>query len=205
MPIATPNILERFFLHSFMHELEPYYNWLHIYISEEDEHSPFYGVTHSEFEYTDTVYNFYIHPQWDYFGSRTLYLKVLMADYDEHYAIIEMIGEWNDAVENDIMTLKREVLEPFMDKGIVKFILIAENVLNFHAGDKDYYEELHEELSDNEGWIVCLNLPEQSQYDFKHTRLNQYLELMDIIDWRIYKPYHLYKKINDIMNKRITL
>ncbi len=36
-----------------------------------------------------------------------MYLKVLMADYDEHYAIIELIGEWNDAIENDIMELKR--------------------------------------------------------------------------------------------------
>ncbi len=60
-------------------------------------------------------------------------LKVLMADYDEKYAIIELIGEWNDAIENDIMELKREVLEKFMYEGIVKFILIAENVLNFHS------------------------------------------------------------------------
>ena len=30
-------------------------------------------------------------------------MKVLMADYDEKYAIIELIGEWNDAIENDIM------------------------------------------------------------------------------------------------------
>lgn len=188
-----------------MHELEPYYNWLHIYVSEEDERSPFYGAEHSEFEYTDTIYNFYIHPQWDYFGSRTLYLKVLMADYDEHYAIIEMIGEWNDAVENDIMTLKRDVLEPFMNQGIVKFILIAENVLNFHSSDKDYYEELYEELTDQDGWIVSLNMPEQSQYDFKRAHLNQYIELMIIDDWRIYKPYHLFKKIDDTLVKRIPL
>jgi len=31
------------------------------------------------------------------FGSRTLYLKVLLADYDEHYVVIELFGEWNDA------------------------------------------------------------------------------------------------------------
>lgn len=186
-----------------MHDLEPFYNWQHIYISEEDERSPFYGVEHSQFEYTDTVYNFYIHPLWDYFGSRTLYMKVLMADYEERYAVIELIGEWNDAVENDIMTIKREVLENFMDEGIHKFVLIAENVLNFHSGDSDYYEELHEELTDTNGWIVCLNMPEQTQYEFRRAKLYQYIELMNLENWRVYKPYHLYKKIDGEIMARL--
>lgn len=82
-----------------MHNIEPFYNWRHIYISEEDRLSPFYGRAYSEFEFSQTVYNYYIHPQWDDFGSRTLFLKVLLADYEEKYAIIELIGEWNDAVE----------------------------------------------------------------------------------------------------------
>jgi hypothetical protein len=187
-----------------MHDLEPFYNWQYIYVSEEDERSPFYGIEHSEFEYTDAIYNFYIHPQWDYFGSRTLYMKILMADYEEGYAIIEMIGEWNDAVENDIMTLKREVLENLMDEGIYKFILIAENVLNFHSAEKDYYEELHEELSDAGGWAVCLNMPESSQYDFIRTKLDQFIELIEIENWRVYKPYHLFKKIDEELTQLNT-
>ena len=77
-----------------------------------------------------------------------------MADYAEKYAIIELIGEWNDAIENDIMELKREVLEKFMYEGIYKFILIAENVLNFHSSDKEYYEELFEEVTEENGWVV---------------------------------------------------
>lgn len=186
-----------------MHELEPYYNWLHIYVSEEDGRSPFYGAEHSEFEYTDTIYNYYIHPQWDYFGSRTMYMKILMADYEEGYAIIEMIGEWNDAVENDIMTMKRNVLEAFMDQGIHKIILIAESVLNFHSSDKEYYEELYEELSDSAGWIVCLNMPQQTQYDFRRAKLNQFIELMEIETWRVYKPYHLFKKIDGELMARL--
>ena len=108
-----------------MHEIEPFYNWRHLYVSEEDERSPFYGRIYSEFEYTQTIYNYYIHPQWDDFGSRTLYLKVLLADYDEQYVIIELFGEWNDAIENDIMNLKREVTDKFFEAGITKFILIA--------------------------------------------------------------------------------
>jgi hypothetical protein len=186
-----------------MQDLEPFYNWQYIYVSEDDERSPFYGIEHSQFEYTDTVYNFYIHPQWDYFGSRTLYMKILMADYEEGYAIIEMIGEWNDAIENDIMTIKREVLENLMDEGIYKFILIAENVLNFHAAEKDYYEELYEELSEAHGWAVCLNMPQSSQYDFFRTKLNRFIELMEIENWRVYKPYHLFKKIDEELMHRL--
>lgn len=173
-------------------------------MSEEDQLSPFYGREYSEFEFTQTVYNYFIHPQWDDFGSRTLYVKVLMADRDEKYAIIEMIGEWNDAIENDIMELKREVLEKFMYEGISKFILIAENVLNFHSGGTEYYEELFDELMDENGWIVCLGMPSQTQYDFKHAHLNRYIELMEIENWRIYKPYHLFKKIDTEISARLT-
>lgn len=187
-----------------MHDIEPFYNWRHIYVSEEDQLSPFYGRNYSEFEFSQTVYNYYIHPQWDDFGSRTLYLKVLLADYEEKYAIIELIGEWNDAVENDIMELKREVLEKFMYEGIHKFILIAENVLNFHSGGSDYYEELHEEITDANGWIVCLDMPVQTQYDFRKARLNRYIELMELDNWRTYKPFHLYKKIDNELSARLS-
>lgn len=101
-----------------MHEIEPFYNWRHIYIAEEDKKSPFYGREYSEFEFTQTVYNYFIHPQWDDFGSRTLYLKIIYTDYELNFAIIEMIGEWNDAIENDIMELKREVIDKLMEHGI---------------------------------------------------------------------------------------
>jgi len=187
-----------------MHNIEPFYNWRHIYVSEEDSLSPFYGRTYSEFEFSHTVYNYYIHPQWDDFGSRTLYLKVLLADYEEKYAVIEMLGEWNDAVENDIMELKREVLEKFMYEGINKIILIAENVLNFHSGDSEYYEELAEEMNEANGWIVCLNMPEPTQYDFRRAHLDRYIELIELDNWRTYKPFHLFKKIDNELKARLT-
>lgn len=185
-----------------MHEIEPFYNWRHIYVSEEDERSPFYQREYSEFEFTQTIYNYYIHPQWDEFGSRTLYLKVIMADYEEKYAIIELIGEWNDAIENDIMTLKRDVIDVLLSNGINKYILIAENVLNFHNSDAEYYKEWFDEITDEGGWIVCLNMPSQTQYDFRKAKLNYYIELMDMENWRIYKPFHLFKLIdNNIMTR----
>lgn len=187
-----------------MHTLEPFYNWRHIYITEEDRMSPFFGVQHSEFQFTQTVYNYYIHPQWDEFGSNTLYLKLIYADYELKFCVIELIGEWNDAIENDIMTLKREVIDKLLINGITKFILVAENVLNFHSGDKDYYEEWYENTSDENGWIVALNMPEQTQYDFKKRKLHQIVELMEIIDWRSFKPYHLFKKIDELINRRLS-
>jgi hypothetical protein len=45
-------------------------------------------------------------------------MKVLYADYEKGYTIIEFIGEWNDAINNDIMMLKREILELMIDNGI---------------------------------------------------------------------------------------
>ncbi len=187
-----------------MHTIEPFYNWRHIYVSEEDKLSPFYRREYSEFEFSQTVYNYYIHPQWDDFGSRTLYLKILDIDYELHFAIIEFIGEWNDAIENDIMELKREVMDKLFAQGVTKYILITENVLNFHSGDKDYYEEWYEEVTEANGWIVSLNMPEATQHDFKKRKLNYYIELMQIIEWRVYKPYHLFKKIDDELMKRLA-
>jgi hypothetical protein len=187
-----------------MHNIEPFYNWRHIYVAEEDEQSPFFGRPHSEFEFTHTVYNYYIHPQWDEFGSRTLYLKVIYVDYELHFAVIEFSGEWNDAIENDIMQLKREVIDVMEKQGIVKFILVTENVLNFHSSDREYYQEWYDDVSDENGWIVSLNMPEATQQDFKKKKLNYYVELMDLPDWRVYKPYHLFKKIDDIISHRLA-
>ena len=186
-----------------MHEIEPFYNWRHIYIAEEDKRSPFFGRKYSEFTYSQTVYNYYIHPQWDEFGSKTLYMKIIYVDYELNFAIIELLGEWNDAIENDIMELKREVIDLLYKQGISKYILITEQVLNFHSSDKEYYQEWYDEVSEANGWIISLNMPEATQYDFKKKKLNYYIELMEIPDWRIYKPYHLFKKIDDELKKRL--
>lgn len=186
-----------------MQELEPYHRWRDMYISEEDPKSPFYGRKYSEFEYTSTIYNYVIHPQWDDMGSRTLFIKILFTDYRKHFAVIEMIGEWNDAIENDIMTLRRDVTDILFAEGITKFLLIAENVLNFHSSDREYYEEWFENVADENGWIICLNMPESSQHDFRKMRLNYYIELKDLPDWRIYKPEMLYKLLNDEQMKRL--
>lgn len=188
-----------------MHEIEPYFQWRHMYMAEEDPRSIFFGRTYSEFEFSQTVYNYFIHPQWDEFGSKTLYLKILFVDYDLKYAIIELIGEWNDTIENDIMYLKREVLDKLMFEGIFKFIVIAENVYNFHSGDRDYYEELYDELSEEEGWAVLINLQQGAQHDFLQRKLNRYIELMEIEPWRTYKPEHFFQLIDKKINNRLSM
>jgi hypothetical protein len=182
-----------------VHEIEPYFNWRHLYTAEEDEQSPFFGKEYSEFEFSNTVYNYYIHPQWDEFGSRTLYLKILFTDYEYNFAIIEMIGEWNDAVENDIMQLKRTVLDPMIEKGIYKFILITENVLNFHSGDIDYYEEWYDDIKDEGGWIVAVNMPAQTRYDFVRSHIDRYVHLIENNNWRTYKPNDFFQMVDNGM------
>lgn len=176
------------FVFCIVHDIEPYYNWRHLYTSEEDPLSPFHGRQYSEFEFSQTVYNYYIHPQWDEFGSRTLYIKILYADYEQQYAIIELIGEWNDVIENDIMTLRREVTDKLFARGIRKYIIIGENVLNFHSGDDDYYEEWYEALHEDNGWVTILNFPEESKHDFDLARLHRYVNLMELPQWRALKP-----------------
>lgn len=182
-----------------MHDIEPYYNWRHLYTAEEDELSPFYGREYSEFEFSNTVYNYYIHPQWDEFGSRTLYMKLLYADYDLNFAIIELIGEWNDAVENDIMQMKRNIIDEMIAGGIYKYILICENVMNFHSSDADYYEEWYEDIKDHGGWIAAVNMPEHTQYDFQRSHIDIYIKFLESTNWRTFQPEHFYTLIDNKM------
>jgi hypothetical protein len=93
-----------------MHAIEPHFRWRDYYIASEDKRSPFYGRIYSEFEFTHAIYDHVIHPQWDEIESPTLYIKILYVDYDKGFATIEMIGEWNDLLYNDIMREKECLL-----------------------------------------------------------------------------------------------
>ena len=191
-------------LHLVMHLMEPFYSWRNYYIASEDPSSPFYGREYSEFEFNNTVYNFYLHPQWDTIDSSTLFIKILFVESDEQYAIIEMIGEWNDAIENDIMIFKRNIIEPMMEEGINKFILIGENVLNFHYSDDCYYEEWFEEVE--EGWIALVNFQEHVIREFERIHVDQYFVMggeLEEIEWRTYQPHHFFKRVCDLVMNRI--
>lgn len=175
-----------------MHSIEPFYNWRHLYTVEEDDQLPFYGKEYSEFEFSETIYNYYIHPQWDNFGSSTLFVKILFVDYKKHFCMIEFIGEWNDALHNDIMVLKRELLEILMLADIQYFIFIGENIFNFHGGEKDYYKEWQEELIDQKGWATIVNLHPISQHDFRKYHIQKYIPLIECEHWRTFSPLHFF-------------
>jgi len=162
--------------------------------------SPFYGREYSDIYFTHAVYNYYIHPQWDDFGSNTLYLKIIFADYRSRTAIIEFIGEWNDLLYNDIMFLKRNVVETLIESGVSNFILIGENVLNFHYSDTDYYEEWLEEL--DEGYITCIGFLPHVVEDMRKGRISRYITINDEINelpWRTYLPDNLILKVESLL------
>ena len=187
-----------------MHEIEPYYRWRDDYIASEDTNSPFFETKYNEFEFDKQIYNYLIHPQWDFFGSQTLYLKVLFADYEKGYSIIEFIGEWNDAIENDVMKFKRDIIERLIETGIEYFILIGENVLNFHYSDDCYYEEWFDDIEN--GWIAMINFHDHVLREFQQIQIDHYINMsgeLDDIEWRTYQPFQFFKKVNDLITKRI--
>jgi hypothetical protein len=187
-----------------MQDIEPFYSWRELYLAEEDELSPFYGREHSEFVYSNTIYNYYIHPQWDDFGSGTLYTKELYADYENGFAILEFIGEWNDAINNDVMILKRDVVDLMIKNGINKFILIGENVLNFHASDDCYYSEWFDDVE--EGWIAAINFRAHVLKEFELNNIDYFLVFggeLNEINWRGFNPIQLVQKVEDVIRHRL--
>ncbi len=189
-----------------MQNIEPFYNWREKYIASEDEKSPFYGSINNELQYENKIYNYYIHPQWDVFGSATLYLKLLFTDYDNGFAIIELMGEWNDALYNDVMFLKREVIDKLIHHGIYKYILIGENVLNYHGDDNCYYEEWWDDIKDEDGWVALINFRDHVMDEMVESELQYYInvgETFNEINWRPQKPKYIFNAIDTLINEGI--
>ena len=118
---------------------------------------------------------------------------------------IEIQRSTIDGFINDLKSLPFNDLYGSCDAFMLAANVLSsiENVLNFHSSGSDYYEELFEELSDQNGWVVCLNMPPQTQYDFIKAHLNRYIELMELDNWRTYKPFHLFRKIDSELSARI--
>ncbi len=187
-----------------MHNIEPYYNWRSLYIASEDNRSPFYNRRNSEFEFTNAIYDHYIHPQWDEFGSKTLYAKLLYTDYEKQYCIIELFGEWNDTLYNDIMFFYRNVIEVLVEQDIKYFLLIGENVLEFHSDTNDYFEEWFDNIGD--GWIVGLNFRDHVLKEFMDTNIDYYIAFggrFEEMVWRKYLPDQLFEIVNNLITKRL--
>ena len=195
-----------------MHQIEPFYRWIEYYSSSEDEHSPFYGKDYNYELYSETIYGYYIDPSWDYMGSETLYIKILYTDYGQGFTIIELIGEWNDALNNDIMHLKRNIVDHLFSKGITKYILIGENVLNFHGSDDCYYEEWYDELYDNEngqdGWVAAVNFRDFVISEWNQFNIDTFINAggsLQVANWRTYNPIQFYHLVEGLIQRRISL
>jgi hypothetical protein len=187
-----------------MHDIEPFYNWEKYYSVARDEKSPFYGKEYDFTQYTNDIYGYYIDPAWDYIGSETLYIKILFADYSKSFVVIEMMGEWNDAINNDIMHFKRNVVDYLLKRGISQYILIGENIFNFHGSDDCYYEEWFEDVED--GWIAALNFRDFVLDEWKKFKLDWYVNFggsLEIDDWRTMKPQAFYDKVREAIVRRI--
>jgi hypothetical protein len=116
-----------------------------------------------------------------------------------------MMGEWNDALYNDIMQLKREVLEILIQEGINKFVMIGENVLNYHASDDSYYEEWFQDVED--GWIALINFRPHVVEEFRRERIDYYLNFggeLEEIAWRTLGPRQLFTLIDGVLSRRLN-
>jgi hypothetical protein len=154
------------------------------------------------------MYDFVIHPDWDDIGCETLFLKVLFVDYADGCAVIELLGEWNDALHNDVMEFKRRVADPLLAEGIVRFVLVGDNLLNFHAEDPDYYAEWAEEVEQDGGWIVGLNFRDHVADEVARARLGRYIwsgPRFRATSWRAQDPLTLCQAVEVMVQKRLGM
>ena len=73
------------------------------------------------------------------------------------------------------------------------FVLIGENVLNFHGDDDAYYEEWAEDLED--GWLIGMGFREHICLDWDQQGLQRYMhygESWTDPAWRTRHPLQLY-------------
>ena len=103
------------------------------------------------------------------------------------------------------MMLKREVIDPMILSGISKFILVGENVLNFHGSDDCYYQEWFDEVED--GWIVAMNFREHVLTELSNYNIDFYLVYggeLNKLNWRNFSPSQLYMHVEHIVNHRLS-
>lgn len=183
-------------------EVEPHYGWLGYYDHKMDKRSPFHHVEHNLFAYDRYIYTFEAHPLWDTIESESLLVKILYANYTQGYAIIELLGEWNDLFQNDFKLLCENCLTYLADEGITQYIFVAENVFNIYLDQDDYYEAFQEELGD--GWMCLLRARERVLDEMKRYNISPYFYWNDSLQdlhWRKLKPWQVYDLVKDSMQK----
>jgi hypothetical protein len=188
-------------------DIEPYFGWLHLYSHEQDEHSPFHDVEHNLFEYDRHIYTFNAHPLWDTIDSESLLVKILYVDYHTGFAIIELLGEWNDLFDNDFRLLIENCLQYLTDFEVYRFIFICENVFNIYLQDDDYYQAFYEDLIENEGWMCLLKARPMVIEEFERYNIGRFFywnAQHDELKWRKLHPLQLYQTIDQSMHKLLS-
>jgi F0F1-type ATP synthase gamma subunit len=93
-----------------------------------------------------------------------------------------------------------------MYEGISKFILIGENVLNFHTSDDEYYSEWFEELSEADGWVALVNFRQHVLEDMQSANIDQYFLLggkLKTMAWRTYEPEGVFANVEAMVMRRL--
>ena len=104
------------------------------------------------------------------------------------------------------MLLKRNFLEILLAEGISKFILIGENVFNFHGSDDSYYEEWFEEVEEEQGWIAAVNFPDFIQEEMRKYKIDQYINMggtLQLDNWRTLHPQRMYELVYALIERRL--
>ena len=102
------------------------------------------------------------------------------------------------------MFLKRDLIDHLISQGIYKFVLICENVLNFHGSDDSYYEEWFEDVIDERGWVSIINTLDHVKQEMVDTHLDHYVNFgthLNGINWRKQKPKTLISQIEALNDK----
>ena len=119
--------------------------------------------------------------------------------------MIELVGEWNDCIGNDIMFLKRDVVDHLIKKRINKFVLLCDNVLNYHGDDDCYYEEWYDDVKDDGGWICVINSYDHVLKEMEKYRLYYYMSMgqqYNEMTWRAQKPDFIVQAIEELMHQK---
>jgi hypothetical protein len=102
------------------------------------------------------------------------------------------------------MRIKRDLVDEMIPEGIDKYILIGENILNFHADIQDYYDEWLEEVPD--GWMAMINLRSHVIDELSNYGLDAYFLLggkLDDLAWRTAHPRKLFEKVQSVVQRRL--
>jgi F0F1-type ATP synthase gamma subunit len=95
-----------------------------------------------------------------------------------------------------------------MQQGVSKFILIGENILNFHTSDDSYYEEWFEEVNDSDGWIALMNVREHVLSDINSANIDSYFVMggkLNEVRWRTMNPDQLFESVERHVMRRLAM